>query len=401
LGEKRTSLGPFCQTGVYPKTPEFTMRSLFPFLFLLLVSLPIFGQPNPVHVKVYHEEGKFGGWPANWGAWNWGNEILVGFAQGDYEDLGEERHHLARNKTERHLLARSVDGGISWTIEDPGAKGSLLLPNNGVFHGQPRTDVLPEKPIPLQSPINFTHPDFALTVRTDNIHAGQSRFWYSYDRGKTWAGPHLLPNFGTPGMAARTDYQVYGEQEAILFVTTAKANGREGRPAALHTIDGGITWTFLSHIGEEPEGFAIMPASVKLGENELYVAVRRREEDRRFIAGYRSLDKGKTWLQEIDPVADCGIGNPPALLQMSDGRLCLIYGHRAEPYAIKARISTDKGKTWSEDQIIRADGANRDMGYPRMVQRPDGKLVILYYFNDQATGPERYIGASIWEPPHP
>lgn len=33
-----------------------------------------------------------------------------------------------------------------------------------------------------------------------------------------------------------------------------------------------------------------------------------------------------------------------------------------------------------------------------MVQRPDGKVVVLYYFSDLKTGPERYITATIWDP---
>ena len=33
-----------------------------------------------------------------------------------------------------------------------------------------------------------------------------------------------------------------------------------------------------------------------------------------------------------------------------------------------------------------------------MVQRSDGKVVVLYYFNDLKTGPERYIAATIWDP---
>src|ERR1043166_3124889 len=34
------------------------------------------------HVVVYHEPGKFAGWPANAGIWSWGDEILVGFHAG-------------------------------------------------------------------------------------------------------------------------------------------------------------------------------------------------------------------------------------------------------------------------------------------------------------------------------
>ena len=38
-----------------------------------------------------------------------------------------------------------------------------------------------------------------------------------------------------------------------------------------------------------------------------------------------------------------------------------------------------------------------DLGYPRTVQRPDGKLATLYYFNDDPQH-ERYIAATIWDP---
>ena len=34
------------------------------------------------HVTVYHESGRFGGWPANHGVWVWGNEILVRLQRG-------------------------------------------------------------------------------------------------------------------------------------------------------------------------------------------------------------------------------------------------------------------------------------------------------------------------------
>ncbi|MHC4680933.1 MAG: hypothetical protein ACYTEK_19805, partial [Planctomycetota bacterium] len=34
------------------------------------------------HLKVFYEAGRFTGWPANNGIWQWGNEILVGFSLG-------------------------------------------------------------------------------------------------------------------------------------------------------------------------------------------------------------------------------------------------------------------------------------------------------------------------------
>lgn len=353
------------------------------------------------HVKVYHEPGRFGGWPANFGIWSWGNEILVGFAQGYYQNLGTERHNINRDTTELHLLARSLDGGETWSIEDPGKTGALVVPNSGSYHGVPRTDVEPLEPRQCGEGINFAYPDFALAAKTTDTDAGQSMFWYSYDRGHNWNGPCLIPNFDAPGTAARTDYIVDGPNTCTLFITAAKSNGEEGRPMAIRTTDGGRTWSFVSWIGPEPEGFSIMPASVRLSDRSLIVAVRRREGDHRFIAAYRSDDNGETWTPLPNPVDDAGIGNPPAMIRLADGRLCLVYGYRAEPYSIRARLSRDEGKTWSDDYVLRANGSGRDLGYPRVVQRPDGKVVAVYYFEDGVSGPERFIEAAIWQPPAP
>src|SRR5207245_2117723 len=43
-------------------------------------------------------------------------------------------------------------------------------------------------------------------------------------------------------------------------------------------------------------------------------------------------------------------------------------------------------------------GGGRDLGYPRSVQRPDGKVVTVYYFWDGEAGPERHVAATIWDP---
>ena len=353
--------------------------------------------PDIHHVRVYFEKGMFGGWPANHGIWSWGDEILVGFAKGYYMDMGD-RHHIDRDKPEMHMLARSLDGGETWTVEDPGSKGHLLT-DGGFLHGVARPGV--EIPPMQESPggIDFTHPDFALTFRTNDINAGVGRFFYSYDRGHTWAGPYRLPNFGAPGIAPRTDYLVDGKDACTAFITAAKQNREEGRPLCIRTADGGKTWNFVSWIGPEPEGFAIMPASVRLSDTEILVTVRRREGPKRYISAYLSSDNGVSWEHLNDPVPDAGEGNPPAMIRLADDRICLVWGYRAEPFSILARLSSDGGRTWGEPIVLRDDGGSRDIGYPRIVQRPDGKVVAVYYFTEKGADPERYIAATIWAPP--
>ena len=63
-----------------------------------------------------------------------------------------------------------------------------------------------------------------------------------------------------------------------------------------------------------------------------------------------------------EPDADTGEGNPPHLIKLADGRLCLTYGHRAKPFGIYARLSKDGGKTWSLPIVLRADGGGRAAG---------------------------------------
>ena len=84
------------------------------------------------------------------------------------------------------------------------------------------------------------------------------------------------------------------------------------------------------------------------------------------------------------------------MILLRDGRLCLTYGYRAEPWGIHARLSEDNGVTWTEPIVLRDDGSDRDLGYPRTVQRPDGKIVTVYYFQGKKFI-ERYIAATIWD----
>ncbi len=358
---------------------------------------PLLMAQDAEHVKVYYEAGRFGGWPANHGMWIWGNEILVGYSRGYYKDLGATRHHIDREKPEEFWLARSMDGGMTWRHEHPAQRG-FLVPRGDALHGTETPGVTLPAIEDIKEPMDFTHPDFVLAFRMENVHAGTSRFEYSYDRGKTWKGPYGLPNLGTAGTAARTDYIVNGKHDAFIFITVGKKNKREGRPLCARTTDGGVTWELVSWIGPEPDGFAIMPSTVRLGDTELLTTLRRREGTFRWISQWRSLDNGETWTQEDNPVDYVGEGNPPMLNKLHDGRLCLTYGLRAYPYSIRARLSVDKGKTWGPQIVLREDGTDRDTGYVRSVQRLDGKMVTTYYISDERTGPERYIGATIWDP---
>ena len=174
---------------------------------------------------------------------------------------------------------------------------------------------------------------------------GPSRFYYSSDRGHRWEGPFRLPLFGQSGVAARTDYLVNGPRDCLLFLTASKLDGEEGRPFCARTTDGGRTWKFVSWINENPKGYAIMPSTIRLGQHELFTAIRRRDEAKAWIETYRSRDNGKHWKLDTVPAPDLGTGNPPSMIRLQDGRVCALGvvvavdlpGAQVEPHAAHVR----------------------------------------------------------------
>jgi len=361
------------------------------------------------HVTIYHEAGRFAGWPANYGIWAWGKEIVVGFTRG-YMDTAGGFHARDKSRAFMPMQARSLDGGKTWDVQPtpcdtPGGRGisadEHMFPELHVKQLLQDENVLPACP----GAIDFTHPDFALMCARSGLRAGSiSWFYLSSDRCRSWQGPYRLPMFGMTGIAARTDYIVNGPKSCLLFLTASKANGEEGRVFLAETTDGGRSFDFVSTVGPEPNGFEIMPAGLRISDERLLVAVRSKAGDKDFVEAqhyidlYQSDDNGQSWAYWNRSVPDTGKGgNPPTLTRLQDGRLCLVYGYRAEPFGIRARLSRDEGETWSDDIVLRADGGNHDIGYPRTIQQPDGSIVTVYYYNDRADG-ERYLAATLWQP---
>src|SRR5262249_24766260 len=134
-----------------------------------------------------------------------------------------------------------------------------------------------------------------------------------------------------------------------------------------------------------------------LGPADLLTTVRRKDPSKSWIDAYASHDDGRSWSYVSTPEPDTGEGNPPSLVKLRDGRLALVYGVRARPYRIAARLSGGRGKTWSDAVTLRDDGGANDVGYVRSVVRPDGKVLSVYYFTD-STGPDRYLAATLWDP---
>ena len=117
-----------------------------------------------------------------------------------------------------------------------------------------------------------------------------------------------------------------------------------------------------------------------------------------WIDAYVSQDQGQHWAF-LSRVGETGIenGNPPALARLKDGRLCCVYGCRTRR-KIFARFSGNEASHWDAEIPLRDDFSaldeDADFGYPRLVQRRDGKLVAMYYWATRRI-PQQHIAVTI------
>ena len=341
--------------------PAFIITSI---VLLALTSL-LQASRDLKHVVVYQQDGRFAGWPANNGAWKFDDDsMLVGFTEAPYEL--QEGHNIGH--PQKSWLARSADGGESWTAYDP----------------EHYVGDLGDKPDlkPLVNPINFKAPLFALRMVGTAYHGAEDprgHFFYTYDGGRTWQGPHSfgdllnhpeIQKYGLGEITPRTDYVVLDKHGALLMIS-ARLEDDFGtdRLFCMRTTDGGQSFFFMGWIVPpyHPEGIdpsvklplydnpaknphptqarAVMPQSFMLSDGKIISAMRRRYKSENWVDAYASTDGGRTWkfMAEVGD-AGSGNGNPPALNYTAEGRLCAVFGERAQG-RILVTYSSDEGKT--------------------------------------------------------
>jgi sialidase-1 len=99
----------------------------------------------------------------------------------------------------------------------------------------------------------------------------------------------------------------------------------------------------------------------------------------------RSSDLGRTWeAEQVEGVK----GVPQKAIHLSDGRVFLVYGYRFDPdWGVRARILDPDCRNIgdAEEIIIRDDGNDTDLGYPDAVEVEPGRVLVVYYFNDEVS----------------
>ena len=228
----------------------------------------------------------------------------------------------------------------------------------------------------------------------------------SKDQGSTWT----LNKVGFPeAQAGMTNFIPFGDvlpamDGTLRVLAYAQSLDKAVNKVSMFTSsDDGTTWKWLSYISD-----ASGPTAFAGGHNETaffhtgnghWVAAARRWRTGQAMDLFESTDDGKTWEMKGNLTDDNQ--HPGHITDLSDGRLLLTYGNRkVGQKGVAAKISIDKGKTWQEELILIDDlDFGQDCGYPTSVQLDNGTIMTLYYSRGIATHQRYHMGTVIWKLP--
>lgn len=201
------------------------------------------------------------------------------------------------------------------------------------------------------------------------------RYVFSEDNGLTWKpGVGVLP-FCPHGPAIGPDGCFYQP-------TMGRDKGRRQVYFCKGSPDG-TQWERIGLVGETDAKDPLVyeePHSAFLADGTIATAIRVPYDG--YLRMSFSQDQGKTWTApQKTPLR----GYPHHLLQLSDGRLLIVYGYRFTGMGVRACLSRDGGHTWDLEHeiVIRSHGHNADLGYPVAVELPDGRIAVVYYYNTE------------------
>lgn len=386
------------------------------------------------HSILHYDKAHYCGHPRMVGFAYFGNgELLVGHfhAPSKYQVYDDVRH-VAYQGRAVCLMQRSTDGGKSWPKEND------IIVYDRTKSPAEEAAFLGQSPDKRATDLNMFSPNsLFFSQHTSELRPPVRTFFLrSIDKGKTWESVPTVVKHpdGDDLFLTRHDTPVIrmpdGKTLLGSFTMGDKKSGKEldGEPAIFQSTDQGLTWTFLSRpvVDKSGTGRMIYPTLLLLpnGDLQCYVVhLKRRDETvkgvQNAISVVASKDGGKTW---SNPLPIVGQGNhcwknpgheglmyrSPWPILLKDGRILVVFARRRMPAGIGGVVSSDGGKTWSPEFVVRDDakkwnekkheeGDWGDLGYPVGCQLEDGSIFIAYYFNKDDGWPQggtRFIASS-------
>jgi len=220
-------------------------------------------------------------------------------------------------------------------------------------------------------------------ITLEDVNEGLGQFVLrSTDGGKTWEPKRKAPVGNVHGPCQLKDGSLLWVGKDVNYKNLL-VDSRYGRSViACRSTDGGKSWQKVGDIpkveGQDQFQWHELH-QVQAADGTIICHIRNQalDQDQVGITTWQceSSDNGVTWT--VPHMVCYGVCNH--LVNLPDGRMIMTYGYRRKPYGVRFRVSSDYGRTWSEEAILCADGDNGDLGYPSTVVLPDGSLVTVWY----------------------
>ena len=213
--------------------------------------------------------------------------------------------------------------------------------------------------------------------------------YISRDGGDTWEGPHLISeNYFIRGKCA----QLPPDSQSTVGTVLAPMYGNAGA-ALFASRDGGVTWEPYAYVcgplGESRT--AHEPSLLRTRSGRIFCFIRTNDEMYYCVSDDDGLTFG-------EPAATGLPGSVPYdALQLPGGNVYLAYGHRQEPYGIRALLLDGdcNGLSAAREVILRDDGLGSDISYVSSQLLPEGDILTVYYYYTEESGERRYIAGTV------
>ena len=201
---------------------------------------------------------------------------------------------------------------------------------------------------------------------------GRTWLHRSDDGGRTWSASSELdtrPFVGGYGMRGGV---VLPDGTVVLPLCDVP---EYRRVFVLRSEDGGVSWSPAVPVADVPGRCFEEPAPLLLPSGRILMLLR--ENTSRTLWQSWSDDGGRSWAEPTPTGID---GYPAHLCPLPDGRILCTYGFRRPPFAIRAALSADGGRSWtSQEQFEIVSGlSGRDMGYPCTLVTASALLTVYY-----------------------
>ena len=361
--------------------------------------------------------------------------------------LNEERFPFHHDSGQT-VLIRSKDNGETWDNStfkvvlpftqstgnwDCGilecADGTLLV--NLTICGYFKRGVKPEQPSWSSAPMTKEWGDWTWAYKTQGWLG--TYVLKSTDQGKTWSSP--IPVNARPLKHAGCRCGAWQMPNGSILLGVygrihgyeEEGEGESTRSALLRSDDNGDNWEYYSTLGYDPASIIDYeePGLLRLKDGRLVCFMRTHvnpSSDAKNMVMTISEDEGFSWT----PPRWTNIwGYPPELISLADGRYLMVYGYRRTPYGVRGVISED-GINWDvkNEFVIRSGGVPggsqedkpgssmmtptsggyvkgivdwnnpgiyQHIGYPTVVQAPDGTIVVGYHEWSNDPTPLQYV----------